>query len=68
MINLNHVADSNFKLIGLPEVDPAKVPEYDHEKINRRYRNAVGEKMKAAEKVGVNVTNEAQELFNCIHK
>ncbi len=68
MINLSHVAESDFRIISTPEKALPMPPEYDLEKIERRFQNAKDGKLREAKRVGIDVTNEAQLLFNSISK
>ena len=51
----------NFKLIQLPIGEITSLPEIDRNKINRRLQLA-------KERIGIGVSQEAQELFNFIFK
>ena len=64
MVNLKHLAKADFKLISLSKGGLPILPELDHGKIARRARDAINDKMKAADKVGINVSIEAQKLFD----
>jgi len=61
IINLSQVMQGNFKLIQLPVGEITSLPEIDRNKINRRLQLA-------KERIGIGVSQEAQELFNFIFK
>ena len=67
MVNLNHLPKANFKLMSLSKGGLPNLPELDHGKIVRRVRDAISDKMKAADKVGINVSIEAQKLFDLMY-
>ena len=52
----------------MPKENLPRLCEIDHGKINRRLMEANSEKVQKAEKIGINVSSEAQALFDSISK
>ncbi|XP_065053472.1 protein LSM12-like [Rhopilema esculentum] len=68
IVNLNHLSKTNFKVLSLPKENLPRLYDIDYGKINRRLMEANSEKVQKAEKIGINVSSEAQALFDSISK
>ena len=71
IINLRHV--SKMDVIGLPKpgvwpTDPASLPEINLQKVQRRLDQNVEARWREVKSKGVNVSDDAQQLFDSIRK
>eukprot|EP00795_Rhopilema_esculentum_P014055 gene14055-5039_t len=64
----DHENKTNFKVLSLPKENLPRLYDIDYGKINRRLMEANSEKVQKAEKIGINVSSEAQALFDSISK
>ena len=66
MVNIGHLQKQNFKLLSMPKSSLTNLPEIDYAKVSKRLKDAVIEKNRKAERTGINVSQEAQALFDVL--
>ena len=71
IVNLRHV--SNLSIIPQPQqngitTDPSALPRIDVDKVKQRIRKNVTDRRREINSRGVNVSQEAQQLFDVLRK
>lgn len=71
IVNLRHV--SNLNIIPQPQqngitTDPSALPHIDVDKVKQRIRKNIADRRREINSRGVNVSQEAQQLFDALRK